>query len=104
MKDTFSTFNVSNPFQTLTRKKEPLAASGPAACLNSARTRAVMRNTETMARPLPLNYSKEGCLDKITKAAAAVFLARFSVHILRGIFIHSCMYFITTLLCIILMK
>lgn len=90
-KVTFSTFNVSNPFQTLTRKKEPLAASGPAACLNSAKMRAVMRNTETMARPLPLNYSKEGCLDKITKAAAAVFLARFSVYILR--------VFLSTLAC-----
>lgn len=43
-KDTFSTFNVSNPFHTLTSMKEPLAASGQAACLNSARMRAQHRN------------------------------------------------------------
>lgn len=103
-KMTFPASNVSNPFQMAQRRQSLVrispslcwAASGRPACLNSVRMRAVMHNTKTMTRPLPFNYSEEGCLDKITKPAEAVFLAFFSVYIL-GVFL-------ATLACTLLLR
>lgn len=81
-------FNVSNPFQMVQQQrrseKEPVAAARQ--LLAGPRASTLRVNTTTMTRPLPFNYSEEGCLDKITKPAAAFLFVCFSVNIL-GVFL-----------------
>lgn len=76
------------------------------ACLNSVRMRAVMHHAKTMTRPLPFNYSAEGCLEKITKPAVVVSLPCFSVYILTQNWVDFIIIIIISriTLCITLLK